>query len=36
MKILAMEDQPVAAMHPMAVLKSLGHEAELVTDSATA
>lgn len=36
MKILAMEDQPVAAMHLMAVLRSLGHEAELVTDSATA
>ena len=36
MKILAMEDQPVAGMHLMAVLKSLGHEAELVNESATA
>lgn len=36
MKILALEDQPVAAMLLMAVLKSLGHEAELVVDGATA
>lgn len=36
MKILALEDQPVAAMLLVAVLKSLGHETELVTDGATA
>ena len=36
MKILALEDQPVAAMLLMAVLESLGHEVELVEDGATA
>ena len=36
MKILALEDQPVAAMLLMAVLRSLGHEAELVADGVTA
>lgn len=35
MNVLAIEDQPVAALQLRAVLKSLGHEAELVT-SATA
>jgi len=28
MKVLAIEDQPVAAMHLLAVLRSLGHETE--------
>jgi len=33
MKILALEDQPVAALQLLAVLRSLGHEAELVKDA---
>jgi len=33
MKILAIEDQPVAALQLMAVLRSLGHEAEHARDS---
>ena len=36
MKILVLEDQPVAAMLVMALLKGLGHEAELAADGATA
>jgi len=36
MKILALEDQPIAAMLLTAVLRALGHETELVTDGATA
>ena len=36
MKILALEDQPVAAMRLMAVLKSLDYEADLVADGASA
>lgn len=36
MRILAIEDQPIAAMKLVAVLKSLGHEAELAPDGATA
>lgn len=36
MKVLAIEDQPVAAMQLMAVLRSLGHEAEHVKDSTEA
>jgi DNA-binding response OmpR family regulator len=33
MKVLAIEDQPVAAMQLMAVLRSLGHEAEHARNS---
>jgi DNA-binding response OmpR family regulator len=36
MKVLAIEDQPVAAMQLMAVLRSLGHEAEHAKDSTEA
>jgi sigma-B regulation protein RsbU (phosphoserine phosphatase) len=36
MKVLAIEDQPVAAMQLMALLRSLGHEAELVKNAADA
>jgi len=36
MKILALEDQPVAAMLLMAKLKALGHEADLVEDGSAA
>ncbi len=36
MKVLAIEDQPVAALHLRAVLKSLGHEAEMVTNATDA
>lgn len=36
MKVLAIEDQPVAAMLLMSTLRSLGHEAELATDVKTA
>ncbi len=36
MKVLAIEDQPVAAMQLMAVLRSLGHEAEHATDATDA
>ncbi len=36
MKILAIEDQPVAAMQLVAVLRSLGHEAEQVGDATAA
>lgn len=36
MKVLAIEDQPVAALQLMAVLRSLGHEAEHVKDSTEA
>ena len=36
MKVLAIEDQPVAAMQLMAVLRSLGHEAEHVKDATEA
>ncbi len=36
MKILALEDQPIAALRLMAVIRSLGHEADLVTDGASA
>lgn len=36
MKILALEDQPIAAMQLMAVLRSLGHEAEHVKDATEA
>ncbi len=36
MKILAIEDQPVAAMQLMAVVKSLGHEGELATNATDA
>jgi CheY-like chemotaxis protein len=36
MKILALEDQPVAAMLLMAVLRSLGHEVELAAEGAAA
>lgn len=36
MKILALEDQPVAALQLLAVLGSLGHEAELVKDATEA
>ena len=36
MKILVLEDQPVAAMLVMALLKVMGHEAELAAEGATA
>jgi phosphoserine phosphatase RsbU/P len=36
MRILAIEDQPVAALQLMAVVRSLGHEAEHAKDSADA
>jgi len=36
MKVLAIEDQPVAAMLPMSTLRSPGHEAELAKDGASA
>ena len=36
MKVLAIEDQTVAAMHVMAVLRALGHDAEHVKDAAEA
>lgn len=36
MKILALEDQPVAALLLQALLKALGHEVELASDGATA
>ena len=36
MKVLVMEDQPVAAMQLMALLRSLGHEAEHVKDATEA
>ena len=36
MKVLAIEDQPVAALHLRAVITSLGHEAELVTNATEA
>ncbi len=36
MKILALEDQPVAAMQLMAVLRALGHEGEHVRDASEA
>ena len=36
MKILVLEDQPVAAMLVMALLKAMGHEAELAAEGATA
>ena len=36
MKVLAIEDQPVAGMLLMATLRALGHEAELANDGATA
>ncbi len=36
MKVLAIEDQPVAGMLVMAMLRSLGHEAELAMDGAAA
>ncbi len=36
MKILAIEDQPMAALQLAATLKALGHEAELVNDSGAA
>ncbi len=36
MRILALEDQSIAAIRLVAVLKSLGHEVDLVTDGATA
>ncbi len=36
MKILALEDQAIAAMRLTAVLNALGHEVELVRDGATA
>lgn len=36
MKILALDDQPVAAMLLTALLKTLGHEVELAGDGATA
>jgi CheY-like chemotaxis protein len=36
MKILALEDEPIAAMQLMAVLRSLGHEAEHVKVAAEA
>jgi len=36
MKVLAIEDQPVAAMMLMATLRSLGHDAELAKDGASA
>jgi CheY-like chemotaxis protein len=36
MKILALEDQPVAALQLLAVLRSLGHETELVKDATEA
>jgi phosphoserine phosphatase RsbU/P len=36
MKVLAIEDQPVAAMQLMATLRSLGHDAELAKDGTAA
>jgi sigma-B regulation protein RsbU (phosphoserine phosphatase) len=36
MKIIAIEDQPVASMLLMSTLRMLGHEAELVNDGGTA
>jgi len=36
MKVLAIEDQPVAGMLLMAMLRSLGHEAELASDGTAA
>lgn len=36
MKILALEDQPVAGMLLVAKLKALGHEVDLVTDGTAA
>jgi CheY-like chemotaxis protein len=36
MNVLAIEDQPIAAMQLAAVLKSLGHTLELVTDGSLA
>ena len=36
MKVLAIEDQPVAALQLMATLRALGHEAELAKDGASA
>lgn len=36
MKVLAIEDQPVAAMQLTALLRSLGHETELVKNAADA
>lgn len=36
MKVLAIEDQPVAALQLSAVLKALGHQAELVTNATDA
>src|SRR4051812_13587600 len=36
MNVLAIEDQPVAALQLSAVLKSLGHEAELVKNGTDA
>ena len=36
MKVLAIEDQPVAAMQMMAMLRAMGHDAEHVKDSTDA
>ncbi len=36
MKVLAIEDQPIAALQLQAVVKSLGHEVELVTSAKAA